>query len=234
MQGTQMREMSNAERYAILDRLLRRGEAGPLRFIHAVPNRFGGPRWKNLNSLQAIPPGTIGTIGASSTAILTFPLSSPPGGPAVPTQAAVLNIQGSSRMEGKRFIIRASGRATFGTTSSPTLNLGLYSGTSLTSTSNTLVGALASAASQTISTTVPFSYEAILQGDSTSGIVQGTFGMMINNTITAAAAITANSSAGLSGVNFASEPALQFVFAVTFGVSDTKNLAVLDEFLYGF
>jgi hypothetical protein len=227
MQGTQMREMSNMERYAILDRLLRGPEA-------ERKMRYGGPRWKNLNSLQAIPAGTIGSVGASSTAILTFPLVPPPGASVTPTQAAVLNVQGSSRMEGKRFTIRASGRATFGSTANPTLNLGLYSGTSLISTNNTLVGALGSAASQTVSTTVPFSYEATLQGDSTSGIVQGTFAMMINNTITAASQITANSNAGLTGVNFASEPALQFVFAVTFGVSDAKNLAVLDEFLYGF
>jgi hypothetical protein len=220
--------MSDAEHAAILMRALRESD----RRMQAPALRIGGPRWKGLNILQSIPAGTIGSVGASSTAILTFPLIAPPGGTV--TQAAVLNVQGSSRMEGRRFTIRASGRATFGSTADPTLNLGLYQGTSLTSTNNTLVGALGSAASQTISTTVPFSYEATLQGDSTSGIVQGTFGMFINNTITAASQITANSDAGLTGVNFASEPALQFVFAVTFGVSDAKNLAVLDEFLYGF
>lgn len=235
MQAERVSLLNNAERYAILDRAMRGDMRGARDLKSVFEERAiltAGPRWMNQSFLQAIPPGAIASLGASSTAILTFGLVPPPGSALTPTQAAVLNIQGSSRMEGKRFTVRASGRVTFGTTSTPTINFGMYSGTSLTSTNNTLLGALGSAASQTVSTTVPFSYQADLQGDSTSGIVQGKFGMIINNIVTADAQITSNSNAGLTGVNFASEPALQFVFAVTFGVSDVKNLAVLDEFGY--
>ena len=73
----------------------------------------------------------------------------------------------------------------------------------------------------------PFSMEIKLEGDSGSGIVQGTQFVLIDNVVeTATAAI----SHVLTGINFATNPPFGLVCGVTFGTSESGNSASLYRF----
>jgi hypothetical protein len=93
-----------------------------------------------------------------------------------------------------------------------------------------------SAASLVTSNYYPFAITATFQGDSNSGIVQGSFNTTLNGVFTASAATT-----NLTGILFgtpssASNPAasaaapFSLIVGVTFGVSNAANLAQLDQF----
>lgn len=172
-----------------------------------------------ISSAFGNPNGAPATIGGTGTTAKVFNQANNSA------NAFTLVAPGSYRLEGQQFAIRAGGRLYVHGTS-PTVNIVLQSGTSLTSTSNTTIATLGSAQSLTTATNYPWFVEAILQGDSTSGDVQGAFRIGINNTISAWAAL----SNALTSTNFATEPPLQFVVGITFSVSDSANLGVLDQF----
>lgn len=144
---------------------------------------------------------------------------------AATTVALSLAVPGSTRFNGKKMLVRAAGFATVGGTS-PTLNLVLQSGTSLTSGSNTTLATLGSAQAVTTSASYPWMLEAILEGDSTTGKLQGAFSIILNNVVSAWAAL----SNGLTGLNFATEPVFNLVIGVTFGVANAANTATLTDF----
>lgn len=138
---------------------------------------------------------------------------------------SILIVPGSSRFEQKRFVVRASGYIITAATLNVTLTL--YTGTSLTPGSD--VSLSASTATAQNSATAPFSLEAYLICDSVSGKLHGTAKFLINDTVTAEAAVTAG-----TGFNMASEPAINLVLGVTFSVANAGNSAILNEFSMGF
>lgn len=166
----------------------------------------------------------------ANTAITTaqiFPLLV--NGVASSTLPAQLMIPGSSRYSGSRLKVFFSGFAAVGGTT-PTLNLTLYSGTSLTPGSNTSFWA-GSAQTVTTSKTYPFFAEVTLQGDTTSSAstgIQG-FGIYKIGDLPATATMTDLSATSLT-LAYASEPAANLCCAVTFGVANAANTATLTDF----
>lgn len=174
---------------------------------------------------RAVPASPITPAGTAAT---IFPASSYNGTGTVTasTSACTLIIPGSSRFDGQNFFVRASGYATVGATASPTFNVTLYSGTSLTVGSDTLVKAGA-AQNVTISTSFSWTLEARLIGDSTSNTLNGFFTYLINNL---PATQTFATITQLTSQSFTAEPAFNFVIGGTFGVADASNKAVLTQF----
>lgn len=154
--------------------------------------------------------------------------------PTLPLNAFVLPIPGEFILEGQQFVVRAGGWV-YVAGSSPTVALTLGVGGPLLTSSATTVGVL-SAASLVTSNYYPFAITATFQGDSNSGIVQGSFNTTLNGVFTASAATT-----NLTGIKFgtAFNPAnpgasvsapFSLIVGVTFGVSNAANLAQLDQF----
>jgi len=139
-------------------------------------------------------------------------------------------------LEGIQFNVKASGWV-FVNGTTPTVQFNLYSGTSLTPGSDTAVSALpGTPATLTTNAFYPFAFTATFQGDSNSGILQGAAKLMLNNVLTAEAAVTA-----LTGIAFGTAfnaanpaatqgPAVNLVAGITFGVSNAANLAQLNQF----
>jgi hypothetical protein len=178
-------------------------------------------------------------VGGTGTTFKIFPSLLGPGfnnggaslSPTTGTPAAILNVPGAGVYEGRQFEVNASGYI-YAHGTSPTINFGLYNGTSLTVGSDgTAISTLASAQSLTTAATYPFAYNAILQGDSVSGVVQVVNAKFVCNGVGAIASLT---NTALTGVNFlTSSPALNLVFGIEFTVSDALNKAALMEFVAG-
>jgi len=160
------------------------------------------------------------------------------GGGILPQPAGVvpaaLIIPGSSIYEGKPITVKASGTL-FMHGASPTVNLTLYNGVSMTPGSNTvcLVGASA-LSSLTTATQYPFALQVTLQGDSISGIVQLYNATSFFNGTTLGTITLTN----LTGVSFVAgtsakttTAALSLVIGATFGVSDALNECQLMQFV---
>lgn len=143
--------------------------------------------------------------------ILTNPLllSIPPGGP----------------LEQEPFEVTASGYLNHGTSSTVTLKL--YSGSSLTVGSDTLLGT--SGAISAFAGKVPFWVKARLQYDSVSGKMNGTISFMVNNTLVAEVAVS-NVVTGLNnaGAGTTGAPVVSFVLSATFGTGGTQVISVKD------
>ncbi len=125
---------------------------------------------------------------------------------------------GSSRLEQVPFRVRASGWAKIPAgTFTATLVAALYGVAgpgAWTAASGNQIAASASQSYTQAGTTavvVPFMVEAELEGDSTSGLLQGVYDAVVKNVFTAITALT-NAP---TGVNFANEPPVQFAAGVT-------------------
>lgn len=164
-----------------------------------------------------------GPISAAVTTAQIFPDQ------IVTTNPVVIPVPGSGRLEQKRFKIRGSGIATtVGATT--TFGITLYAGQSLTPGSNTALGSLAGVVINTATAT--WFFEGVLIFDSVSGKLCGTVQGLINNTFSAAAAITPitglNGAAGPAGT----EPVVNLCVGGTFGVNaSAQNVARMSEFL---
>ncbi len=162
----------------------------------------------------------------SNTAITTAQIFAIYANQAATTTPVLVTLPGSLRFDGKPFRLRASGWATVGGTS-PTLNVTLYEGSSLTPGSNTVLAALGSAQAVTTAASYPWAIEAVLQGDSKSKILQGRFSVTLDNVVSAWAALT-NAP---TSIDLLTEGSLQFCVGVTFGVANAANLAQLDALI---
>jgi len=169
-------------------------------------------------------------VGGTGVGVKIFPDASgwPSGtGFSPPTgisHAAV--VYTSSSTEGQQFTILAAGNLYVHGTS-PTVLFGLYKGSSLTSTSNTLVAACA-ATSLTTAASYPFSLSIKGQGDANSGLIQfGSANLLLNGV-----AVTFTVQA--SGIPLTAQDLLlnsvPFCLGVQFGPSDTLNKANLQQF----
>jgi hypothetical protein len=147
--------------------------------------------------------------------------------PALTGVALILPIPQNTVLVGQRFEVYASGYLNNGTSSTVTLKL--YSGTSTTVGSDTLLNS--SGATGAIATKVDWFMSANLIYSSTSGKISGTVKWVINNVIVAETAISntptvsVGSALGVAVANF--------VLSVTFGTAGTQVVQV-EEFAVNF
>jgi hypothetical protein len=138
-----------------------------------------------------------------------------------------LNIPANSPLEGQRFAIYASGRITTGVSS--TGEIKLWSGTSLTPASNTLLGD-SGAVTAFGPATVPWFVNADVIFDSVSGHLNGTVGFTVGANVVAAVALS-NVVANIKNTN---NPVLTFVLSVAFGTANAGNSFTVQEFAVNF
>ena len=179
---------------------------------------YGVTRASNINiaaqtsgALAAILPALQTILGTTETVIAD---------PGILTNALIVAIEPGGPCEQEEFQLLASGYFNLGTSSTVTLRL--YSGTSLTPGSNTLLKS--SGASSAFSGKAPWKLKAILLYDSVSGQLTGTVEFLINNVVVAAAAVTNV----VTGVNNANNPVLSFVISVQFSTAGTQVINVKD------
>ena len=176
------------------------------------------------------------TVGGTGTAAKYFPnLPGPSIGasnltPSATNAAGQLLVPGSNRLNGQKFNVLASGNFVVGTgggSSTVTLTLSANTGTVASPTYTTIAASTAYASEALDGVYYPFLIDVTVQGDTLSGIIQGTQTIYIDNSINRAA--TALNST-LSGLNFATEPPFGLVLSVTFGTSVAGNSANLYRF----
>lgn len=141
----------------------------------------------------------------------------------------LLTAPGSARLEGRSFIIRASGYATLAAgTYTAAVTAILYGAKSLAApgAGNAIFSASASVVqSSPAASSAPWLVEAQLEGDSVSGLLQGAGQGIVNNVAAARAAI----GQAPTTVNFATEPPVSFAAGVT--VASNATAAVIDSFV---
>lgn len=139
--------------------------------------------------------------------------------------ACTLNMPGSRRYHGKLFRIYAAGTI-FVSGTAPSGNIVLFSGGSLTTGSNTVMGTLSSAQSLASGATYPWVVEAVCEGDDTTGKIQGSYTILIDNVKKSSAALDNE----LTTIDFDAEPSAQFCIGVTWGVGNANNSATMLSF----
>jgi hypothetical protein len=173
-------------------------------------------------------PASFPQVGGVNTTIKYF------AQPQTAANAFILPIPGEYILEGQQFTVRAGGWVYVAGTS-PTVALTLAKGGPLLTSAATTVGVL-SAASLVTAAYYPFAITATFQGDSNSGIVQGSFNTNMNGVFTANAATTSLTGIAFGTAFSASNPGasvsapFSLIVGVTFGVSNAANLAQLDQF----
>jgi len=136
--------------------------------------------------------------------------------------AAILAIPGSARLNGKYFIVTVGGSLV----ASASMNVTpiLYSGTSITPGSNTIIAtgtAFATGGAGTFNFVCYYDF----QGDNASGFLQGTQSQQFNNVFVAP---TATGVTKLTSVNFnTADPALSMVFGLTYSVAGANTGTLL-------
>jgi hypothetical protein len=138
----------------------------------------------------------------------------------LPTAGELANTNGPTTAI---FKVRAYGRVTGGTTTNFTAVL--YSGTSATLSSNTAIETSGAVAVNSISTN--WALETTIVWDTTSDEMHGRGWGMVDDTVTAVAALT-NSP---TSVDPAGDTSLGFVVSWQFSAGNASNAAVLDGFV---
>jgi len=173
-----------------------------------VPASTGATNNASLPATQSIT-GTSETVIADpaiqggGTALI---LSIPPGGPC----------------EQEPFEISASGIVNTGASSTVTIKL--YSGTSLTPGSNTLLKS--SGAITAFTGKSNWWIKARLLYDTTSGELNGTVQFMVNNNLVAEAAVTNV----VTGISNTANPVASFVVSVQFGTGNANTTFTIHDF----
>jgi hypothetical protein len=140
----------------------------------------------------------------------------------------LLSVPSKSMVEGKPFEVLVSGSlskpaATIAAT------LSIYSGYSMTLANDLQIATFAAAALEATQTTVPFFLKLTLITDSASAALKGTSEGVIEDTLFAKTAILATPPT----VNFANDPVLNFLIAITIAAGANNSLK-LYEFAVNF
>lgn len=186
----------------------------------AAPGAAGLLAAQTAGAIAGVLPALQTVTVSTETVILNPSLNSA-------TQALVLNIPSGGPNEQRPFDILASGYISTGTSSTVTVKL--YSGTSTTVGSDTLLGS--SGAITAFSGKCPWYLRATLVYDSVSGKLQGSIKFMVNNTLVAETAIS-NVPTGLN--NNTGNPVASFVLSVTFGTANAANQINVQDFCTAF
>jgi hypothetical protein len=144
-----------------------------------------------------------------------------------------LSVPGRAVLNGQRFDLQASGNILFGageasTTGAIKIYLNSAQGYAgfATPTYHDLLGTNVEFSNVALDNVYyPWTVSLTVEGDSLSGIVQGTYSALLNGSLVASAAFTS-----VTGINFNAEPAFGFVIGVQFGASNAGNTANLYEF----
>lgn len=188
------------------------------------------------------------SVGGTGTSELMFPAPAAnfTSGVAPVAYPAILPIPANGQFEQQRFTVIVSGKVTLGSTSSPTLLWKMYSGTSMTASSNgTALLTSATLSGLTVSKTYPWAWISDFQGDSTSGILQAISSTLwVNNATSGAVTLTGVASGlnltqfgpvnisgpGYTQTNLYSTNALNLCVSFTFGVSSATNKCFISQF----
>jgi hypothetical protein len=135
--------------------------------------------------------------------------------PATPTLPLLVQIPSNSELEQRVWEFEESGYIVTGGTTNVTLKL--YSGTSSTPGSNTLLGSSGTVAQNTAK--APYWIAAKAVYDSVSGKVGGSVSFMINNTLVATVAF----SSALSAILDTNNPVLSLGVSATFSAGFSTN-----------
>jgi hypothetical protein len=179
-----------------------------LRWVGKRPSFFG-VKWRNVVIAVAGTPGNL----------VPTPVTGATGGIFQDASGQHnLLMLGSSKFEQVPFTVKASGWVTIPAgTFTATLVAALYgvagsaAWTAAAGNQIALSGSQSFTQAGTTAVIVPFYIECLCEGDSTSGKLQGRYAAIVNNVLTAAT-LMANAP---TGVNFATEPPLQFAAGVT-------------------
>jgi len=178
-------------------------------------------------------------VGGLGTGVFVFPA---PGGPSFNDGGNILGNQfpvavkpaqvvaTAPSSEGIQFTIKGSGNIYIG---AGTVLFKLMAGTSLTSTSNTLV-ASCSAQTLTAGAYYPYAFSITMQGDANSGYVQVVAASLYINGSTVTFTISESSPPSVAGIALSGQnlltTAIPFCLAAQFGTSNAGNLAALQSF----
>lgn len=201
----------------------------------SVPTVDSGVRWFTPSivggtptTAQVFPALVYPNAGLNSVAVSTpGPLS--------------LAIKADGSYEGQRFNVTASGKVTLGSTSSPTLLWKMYNGTSMTVGSDgTALLTMSALTGLSVSTTYPWTWQSVFQGDSTSGMLQAvsstlwvgnaTAGTITLTGIASGVNLIANGSQGVIGSGYSSA-GLNLIMSFAFGVSSAANKCFCTQFV---
>lgn len=146
------------------------------------------------------------------------------------TQALVLSVPPGGQLEQRQFTIQASGYLNNGASSTVTLKL--YSGSSTTVGSDTLLNS-SGAISAFGPAKAPWAMTGWFIYDSVSGKLNGTVKWIVNNSLVAEAAVS-NVVSGISNTNTSGLPILNFVLSATFGTANAGNQINVQDFCVSF
>lgn len=169
---------------------------------------------------------TAGVLPASLTLATTTETVIPNPALNSPTSPLLLSIPPSGPLEQRVFDILASGWLNTGASSTVTIKL--YSGTSATPGSNTLLGS--SGALTAFAGKAPWYFRATCVYDSNSGKLNGTIKFISNNQLVAEVVL----SNVVSGLNNANNPVANFVISVQFGTGNAANQITVQDFAVAF
>ena len=180
------------------------------------------------------PPPTQNVWNSGAPGVNTSVTSNQIGGTVSGTNATgQLSIPGRAVLNGQRFGLQASGNVLFGAGEASTTciikieaNTGVFPAAYTSPTYHDLLGSNVEFSNVPLDGVyLPWSVAMTFEGDTQSGILQGSYSALVNGSLVAAAAFTA-----ISGVSFNQEPAFGLVCGVQFGVSNANNSANLFEF----
>jgi hypothetical protein len=167
----------------------------------ATPSPASGVPAINVQAAKGVVPLPATLTTGTSTAEAMVP------NPATPTLPLLVQVPSNSSLEQRVWEFESSGYIVTGGTTNVTLKL--YSGTSLTPGSNTLMGSSGTVAQN--SAKAPYWVHAKAVYDSVSGKIGGSVDFMINNTMVAAVAF----SSALSAILDTNNPVLSLGISIT-------------------
>jgi hypothetical protein len=186
-----------------------------------VPGAAGSVALNTSGAVALGPLPSLLTIATTAETVVT--------NPQLPTSALILPVPPGGPLEQERFEIYASGYVNCAASS--TVAIKLYSGTSTTVGSDTLLGN--SGALGAVLAKYPWFLSANMIFDSISGKLQGTIKFVANNVIVAEVAVS-NVVTGVNNVSTLGVAIMNFVISVTFGTANAGNQFNVKEFAINF
>jgi hypothetical protein len=175
---------------------------------------------------QAYTGGVVNNTAITTNQIFPLPASMVTAAGPGNLVAATCIIPGSGKLNGRYFYINIG--ATFTAGASMNVTPILYSGSSLTPGSNTIIATgTAIATGGVLTADIDFTYEG--NGSTASGFLQGVQSQLCNEVFVNP---TATGVTKLTGINYTTnDPVLLVCFGLTFSVANAANTATLTQFV---
>lgn len=190
--------------------------------IGKPPITAAGPNWLTSGTTSA---PTYPTVGGTGTTIKVFPVVNNSAA------AVYLNIPGNGEVDGQRFNSLFGGSITVATTSS-TVTIALYKGSSISSTTTAVWSA-----SQSNLVSGTYNWAGSFTGFGTTASTDLDFLAAASQIATTTQTVTTteqtglkfNTSSGTDGYPQSNAPVISFIIGVTFATSTTLNAATLTQ-----